>query len=298
MNYKPQEIKTGIIITLSTIILLVFLIAISGLDCFNTDKQYLARFNYTSGLEIGSTVRYGGMKAGSVKDMTICEDDNSKIQFVLTLDENIPVKTNSIATVTSIGIMGESHINISTGHPDSSLLPPGSMLICKEVPSIMQLMEPIGQIAENVNQSSLELKRMLGQDTRLELQSILTNLNTLLSQNQSDVKSILDNLNKATIELSNLSSRMNTLVESNQETISQSLVNLDETLVRTKNLVQNLDSMMQNVDNIVVTKGYHLSEIIENLNQTTNNLEEFSRSIKEQPWQLIRKSAPPERKIK
>lgn len=297
MDYKPQEIKTGIIITISTIILLIFLIGISGLECFNSDKKYLARFNYTSGLEIGSIIRFGGMKVGTVEEMKICEDDNSKIEFVLTVDENVPIKTNSIATITSIGIMGESHINISTGHPDSSLLPPGSMLTCKDVLPLMQLMEPIGQITDNINESVVELKKMLGQDTRDELQSVLKNLNTLLSTNQTNMNEMMANLNAASIELSTLSSRMDAIVESNQETISQSLENLDETLIRTRSMMQNLANMIEHVDNIIVNKGYHLSEIIENLDQTTSNLEEFSRSIKEQPWQMIRKSAPPERAI-
>ena len=298
MNYRPQEIKTGIIITLSALILIVFLIAVSGLKCFNSNKLYSARFNYTNGLEIGSVVRYGGMKAGTVKDMKICEDNNSMIHFVLEVNKNIPVKTNSIATVTSIGIMGEPHINITTGHPDSALLPPGTMIQCKDVPSIMQFMEPFSEIADNINESLDELKKMLGQENQDELHSILSNLNEMLSHNQSDVTNILTNLNKSTIELNKLSSRMDTIIASNQESISQSIENLDKTLTHTRSLVKNLDNMMQNVDELVLTKGYHLSELIENLNKTSNNLEDFSRSIKEQPWQLIRKSAPPERKIK
>ena len=160
MDYRPQEIKAGLMVVICTIVLLVFLITISGLHLFKSTKEYTARFDYTSGLEVGSVVRFGGMEVGVIKSMHIYEPDNSLIEFVLEIDENIPVKTNSEAVVTSIGLMGEFHINLSTGHPDSALLPAGSLLKFKTVPSLSQLTEPIAEIAENLNVTLKDINQL------------------------------------------------------------------------------------------------------------------------------------------
>jgi len=297
MEYRPQEIKAGIMVVLSFIILIVFLVAISGLDLFKSTKQYLARFNYISGLEVGSLVRYGGMEVGKIENMRISENNNSQIEFVLEVDNNVPVKTNSKATIASIGLMGEFHINISTGHPDSSLVPAGSLLNCEDVPPLMQLMEPIGEIADQIKETLSTVRQILGKDNQDELHSIFVNLNKLLGENQKNVNILIKNLSEVILNFNRMSTKVDRLLTSNEENISNSVTHLEETLVRTKKLMKNIDKMMVDLDHVVLTKGNDINEIMKNLSRTTNNLEEFSRSIKEQPWQLIRKSAPKERKI-
>jgi len=297
MEYRPQEIKAGLMVVLSFFILLVFLIAISGLDFFKSTKTYLARFNYTSGLEVGSLVRYGGMEVGKIKGMQICEDDNSQIQFILEVDSSVPVKTNSKATVTSIGIMGEYHINITTGHPDSALLAEGKLLKCEEVASLMQLMEPISDIADKINETLDEVKQILGKENQNEIHDIFVNLNTLLSENQKTIALMIQNLNEAIVDFKEMGDKVDNLLASNEDNISNSVKHLEETLAQTKGLMKNIDKIMVDLDNVLLSKGSNFNEILENLNETTSNLEEFSRAIKEQPWQLIRKSAPKERQI-
>ncbi len=297
MDYHPQEVKAGLMITLSILILIVLLVAISGLDMLKPKKQYLARFNNTGGLEIGSVVRFGGMEVGQIKTMRICEQDNSKIEFVLKVGEHIPVKSNSVATVTSIGIMGEQHINITTGHPDSALLADGSLLSCQDVMPIMQLMEPLGEILDQMNGTLTALRQILGQENQAGIRSILLNLNQLLAENQQSVSLMLRNLNEGVIGFSQVSGKIDSLLNSNADPIRRSMMNLEETLAETKKMMRNMDRMMITFDESVLQKGENLEAIMDDLSQTAGNLEEFSRTIKERPWQLIRKSAPAERKI-
>ena len=295
MEYRPQEIKAGLMIVVSFVILVLFLIAISGLDLFKSTTHYLARFSYTSGLEVGSLVRFGGMEVGTIERMHI---NDSMIEFVLEIDNNVPIKTNSEATVTSIGIMGEFHINISTGHPDSALLPSGSLLKCEDVPPLMQLMKPIAKAADQINEALVQVKQILRKENQNEIHSILLNLNKLLGENQKTVSVLIKNINEMILDFNRMGTKIDNLLTSNEENISNSVKHLEETLRQTKKLMNNIDKMMVDLDNVVKTKGNNFNEIMENLTRTTDNLEQFSRSIKERPWQLLRKSAPKERKIK
>ena len=112
MEYRSNEIKAGCMVIGGVILFIVFLIVISGLDLFKSTHIYFARFKYTSGIEEGSLVRYGGMEVGRVKQAQIAPDNNSLIEFELEVDANVPVKKDSKAIITSIGIMGEYYIEI------------------------------------------------------------------------------------------------------------------------------------------------------------------------------------------
>ncbi|MBN2012612.1 MCE family protein [candidate division KSB1 bacterium] len=297
MDYRPQEIKAGLMVVVSAILLIAFLIAVSGLKLFKKTNEYTVRYDYTGGLEVGSTVRFGGMEVGVIKDMHIYPKDNSLIEFVLEIDDSIPVKTNSEAMVTSIGLMGEQHINITTGHPDSALLPPGSLLRAKEVPSLSQLAEPMAEIATQVNETLTEIRALFGSDNQKQIASIFVNLNDLLEKNQESIATMMENTNKAIQDLNSLTDKVDDLLLNNESNISNSMQHLEETLQQTKNLMKHVDRMIVDLDNVVLTKGTNFNEIMDNLQRTTGNLEEFSRSIKDRPWQLIRKSAPADRDI-
>jgi len=146
MEYHSYEIKAGFIVILGIILLVAFLIMISGLDLLKSTKIYYARFKNTSGLEVGSLVRYGGMEVGKVKKVRIAPDNNSLIEFVIEIESKVPVKEDSDAIITSIGIMGEYYIEISTGSPNAALLPEDSLLNCKEITPMMMLTETVDQL--------------------------------------------------------------------------------------------------------------------------------------------------------
>jgi phospholipid/cholesterol/gamma-HCH transport system substrate-binding protein len=298
MEYRSNEIKAGCIVVLGIVLFVVFLVLISGLDLFKPTKIYLARFKYTSGIEIGSLVRYGGFEVGIVKQVRIAPDNNSLIEFEVEIDAAVPVKQDSEVLITSIGIMGEYYIEISTGSTGTALLPPGSLMNCKDATPMMMLTDKFGELSESLSQTIDQLNQLLGSQNRNQVQLILTNLNRLLEDNQNSIAAMMENSGQAIANLSQISNRLDTLLLENQDSISRSIQNLEATLLQSQSLIKSMQEAMKNVDNMIVTQDGNYENIMENLNRTSKNLDEFTRSIKERPWSLIRKSAPPERDIR
>ena len=146
MEYRSNEIKAGCFVGISIILLIATLFVVSGLDLFKSTKIYHVRFKYTGGIEVGSIVRYGGMEVGTIKEVRIADDDNSRIDFVIEIAENVPVKEDSKVFITSIGIMGEYYIEISTGSANSKLVPPGSLLNSKDITPLMMLTDTVDEL--------------------------------------------------------------------------------------------------------------------------------------------------------
>ncbi|HDP97937.1 MAG TPA: MCE family protein [bacterium] len=298
MEYRSNEIKAGCFVIISIFLLLAFLIIISGLDILKSTKTYLARFKYTSGIAVGSLVRFGGMEVGRVVGVKISEADNSLIEFELEVDEKAPVKEDSEVFITSIGIMGEYYIEISTGSPEGKSLPPGSLLNCIDVPPLMMLTQSFDKLTSQLEVTIKGINQMLGHDNQLQFNNILVNLNRLLEDNQKTVSSLVANMDAVLSDFHGMGSKMDTLLSQNQDGIARSVQHLEMTLAQTYEMIQQFQQTMTHINDVLVYQNNNYDEIMNNLNRTTKNLDDFSRTIKERPWSLIRKSEVRERQIK
>lgn len=297
MDYRSNEIKAGCLVIAGIVLLVTFLIVISGLDLLKQKKIYYAHFKYTSGVDVGALVRYGGMQVGRVKKVSIAPNDNTLIQFELEIGADVPVKRNSQAFITSIGIMGEEYIEITTGSQDAPLLPSGSLLNCKEVTPLMMLADSFDQLSEKLSVTIDHLNQILGRENQGQIQQLLVNLNRLLADNQRAIGALMANSSNVVANLSHLSSQLDTLLVENRDSISRSVQQLESTLHQTQQLMQTMQQTLTNADQLLTMQSNNYDQIMDNLQRTSQNLNEFSRAIKERPWSLIRKSAPAEREI-
>jgi phospholipid/cholesterol/gamma-HCH transport system substrate-binding protein len=298
MEYSSNEIKAGCLVILGVILFVGFLLLISGIDLFKSTKIYYARFKNTSGIEVGSLIRYGGMEVGKVKKVQIALDNNSLIEFEVEVDTDVPVKKDSEVMITSIGIMGEYYIEISTGSPESALLPPGSLLNCKDVTPLMMLTNTVEDLSKKLSRTIDNLNQLLGSENQNQAHQILVNLNRLLEDNQHAVVAMMKNSNEMLENLNHVSNQLDTLLIENQDSISRSIQHLETTLALSQELIKSLQETIKNIDQMIVMQNGNYDEIMENLRRTSRNLDEFTQTIKERPWSLIRKSAPKERVVR
>ncbi len=298
MEYRSNEIKAGCLVIFSIVLLIFVLVLVSGLDLFKKTKIYYAEFKYTSGIEEGSLVRYGGMQVGRVKEVRINDDDNSTIRFALEVDDDIPVKKDSDVFITSIGIMGEYYIEISTGSSQAEVLPPGSMLNSKEVTPLMMLTDSFDKLTGQLSVTVDQINQLLGSENQNQIHDLLVNLNSLLQDNQQGVSTMMENLNAVLANLNAMGGELDTLILKNQDSITNSINQLEMTLRESKQMMSEFRSTLGNMNQMVVSQDGNYDEIMDNLARTSRNLDEFTKIIKEKPWSLIRKSAPKEREIK
>jgi len=196
MEYRSNEIRAGCLVILGMILFVVFLILISGLDLFKSTKLYFARFKYTSGVEVGSLIRYGGMEVGRVKKVGIAPDNNTLIEVEIEIDADVPVKKDSEVIITSIGIMGEEYIEIATGSSNAELLPARSLLNCKDVTPLMMLTDTFDELGKKLSLTIDNLNQILGNENQNQISQVLANLNRLLEDNQQAIAAMMANSNE------------------------------------------------------------------------------------------------------
>jgi phospholipid/cholesterol/gamma-HCH transport system substrate-binding protein len=242
-------------------------------------------------------VRFGGFLVGTVTDLYIAPEDKTKIEVKLALNEKTPVRVDSEAFITTINLMGDFYIEVTTGSPTAELLSSGSRLRSRDVPPLSQMGEPLVKVSDQLETLLIRVNDLLRDENRAHLSNMLASADTLFDQSKGDITGIIANLHDLTVQLESLSSRLDKMMANNTEVLQNTLVQLNRTLARTDTLLMALSRTTQSVNGMVAYNQASLSEVMQNLEDASRHFEQFSRTIKERPWNLVRKSTPPDRKL-
>ena len=316
MNSKREQAWVGLFVLIAAALLIGTVLAVAGTFSVGGVAHH-AYFKSAGGLLPGATVRYAGMKAGRVETVRVDPQDSTRIEVAFTVGHGIPVKTDSVAKITSLGPLDENYVEVGTGTKDAPLAPPGSEVKSVTTVGISDLGDMIGnlapvaqQVLQNLNQRITELQTtvarvndLLNDRNRMNVSEGLGNLNAMLAEDRPKVSATLTNVQAASVKieplLDNLKITMkqandalahvDSVVLENRQDIRAVVVELKQTLLTASSLMEQLrNTMDQNTDNI--------DQIMVNLRVTTENVKQLTESLKTRPSVLIRGDTVKDRK--
>ena len=316
MNSKREQAWVGLFVLIAAALLIGTVLAVAGTFSVS-GVSHRAYFKSAGGLLPGATVRYAGMKAGRVESVRVDPQDSTRIEVAFTVGHAIPVKTDSVAKITSPGPLDENYVEVGTGTKDAPLAPPGSEI--KSVPTvgIADLGDMIGnlapvaqQVLQNLNQRLTELQvtvarvnDLLNDRNRTNVSEGLGNLNAMLAEDRPKVSAtlanvqtasakiipLLDDLKRTMKEANDALSHVDSVVLENRQDVRTAVVELKQTLLSASSLMEQLKNTMdRNTDNI--------DEILVNLRITTENAKQLTEALKTRPSVLIRGDTVKDRK--
>ena len=300
-DIRSSDVKAGLLVLLAIIIFFIFFFMITGLSLKTETKQYVTRFGYSNGIQAGTVVRLGGVLVGKVDRVYFPEDDRTKIEVQLTVKADAPVKQDSEAFITSSGIMGDYYVEITSGSQEAQVLPDGSILRSKDVPSLVQfgaqMAEPFDRIMAQVEDLLVNLNSVLDEKNTQHVSNMVGSLDTLIYQNQDAAKEITQNLAKMTDNLQAVTERLDKMMLNNSDNLNTALGRLNSSMAHADSLLMQLVRTTSQLNYMLTSNETNLYEVLENLQNVSNNFEVFSRKLKEQPWSLVRKTALPRREL-
>jgi phospholipid/cholesterol/gamma-HCH transport system substrate-binding protein len=141
MHRNVIETVMGGVVLLVAVFFLIF--AYSAADLRQVEGyELVARFDQIDGLSPGADVRISGVKVGSVVSQTL--DAQSYLAEVrMTIDPSVDLPEDTIAEVTSEGLLGGKFMSLSPGGSDVMLEPGGTIQFTQSSPGLEQL---LGQV--------------------------------------------------------------------------------------------------------------------------------------------------------
>ncbi len=192
MNAKTNYSLVGLFVLMSIVLIFVFVVWLIK----PTDETVLTPFKIyftesVSGLNIDSPVKYRGVTIGKVTKMRINPTNIEEIQVDILVDDDAPIKTDTVAKLKSQGITGLNYIDLSQGSKEAPFL----CDVEKNDPVIKSVPSFLVKVEESFGSVSLNLSKTLhstGQLLREENQEAITKTLKHLSATMDKIDTALD----------------------------------------------------------------------------------------------------------
>jgi phospholipid/cholesterol/gamma-HCH transport system substrate-binding protein len=308
MNSRREQVWVGLFVIVAVVLLIGTILAVAGTFSSGGIAHY-SYFKSAGGLIPGAVVRYGGMKAGRVETVRVDPQDTTRIEIDFRVDPGIPVKTDSVAKITTLGALADNYVEIGTGTKNAPLAPPGSEIKSVETIGIGDLgdmigsLEPVAQQAlNNLNERLTELKvtiarvnDVLDDKNRENLSNTLGNLNGMLAEDRPKVSATLTNVQAASAKIMPLLDDLKITMKQANETLShvdsvvlENRQDIRAIVVQLRQSMVTASALLEQVKGITDNNEDNIDEIMVNLRVTTENVRELTNELKTRPQTLIR----------
>jgi len=187
-----NETKTGMIVVAAIVVAVVFWVKTTD---FN-GKPYKVKtyFNYAEGIKIDSIVKLAGIEAGRVETVKFEYVPETKVELVLAINKKAKIHEDSVAFISTSGMIGDAYIGITPGSPDKAFVKDGAVLMSEDPVEMRKLMKKADAISEN-------LDKTLG-----EVKNLAENVNGLVKDNKNRIDNIATNLEETATNFKEFSS--------------------------------------------------------------------------------------------
>ncbi len=270
--------------------------------------QYRTYLRYAGGLEPGASVLYGGMNVGKVTAVRPWGADPTRIEILLDVKKDTPLNEKSVAKLGFVSVMNSAALSITTGTIDAKRLAPGSIVASQEAASLDEIAGKLATVADsantliteaqgelngisgNVNHLIANLDTMTGPRNQKKVQAILDNVDRLVADERPKIDRLTDQLSRVSEHADDTIQNVNGTVTDLRDPVRKDLAELQTTLEEAKGLLQSMQV-------VVRANDYKIDDTVENLREATDNLNQFTNSLKQRPWSLIRTTQPGDHQV-
>ncbi|OSS42229.1 putative ABC transport system periplasmic substrate-binding protein [Desulfurella amilsii] len=295
METKPNYILVGAFVIVLSAAIVIILLWLFGYRANESYKTYLILTKYSvNGLSQNSLVKYKGVNVGSVEKIDIDPNNPEIVRIFIKVKSNIPIKTDTIASVSVQGLTGLASIDLTGGTKNAPSL---ESVDHHEYPIIKSKMSELQKISQ-------------------ALPSLLDSANTLIKSmsevfnenNRQQISSILKNTDKVSkelfVELSNLNSTINKTNEA-MDSIKQAGQSAKDAFLSTNKLIESLQESSKNLAQISLNLNqlisenknqvnyftheslYNLNKLIEEVNKTTKTTNALINELRSNPSYIL-----------
>ena len=182
-----ERTLVGLFVLIAGGLLVGTMLAISG-GLGVAAVSHRAYFKFAGGVQPGAPVRYGGLTVGKVTRVRVDPGNSSRIEIDVAVDHDAPLKTDSVAKISTLGPLTDNYIEIATGHRARAAGASGFELASAEAFGLPQLGDAAQAMMPDMHSALQKLNQSLD-----GLQVTITRANDLLNdRNRANIGSSLE----------------------------------------------------------------------------------------------------------
>lgn len=320
MNSQRSDIKAGLFIVISIVLILGVLFSIRGVGRMFQPKQtrvvVFGLSDNIGGLGIGDEVRIGGYGVGEVQEIELADVSSSgaspqqQIQVTVKIPQKYQIRQNAVLRIETT-FTGQSVLNFENlgtgqpipagqpiaGSPDklsqlmASLSGSASDVRTTTIPRLNETIEKYKDLAVIArNQVDPDHDKSIGQTAR----QMMGEVRDLMGDTKGDIRSTMANLAKSTGALKDKLPSILTRTDDLLAKMDTAVAKADQTLDNLRVTAENTKVLSESARSVLVQNRAKLDSLAGSLKTTGDNLKAASAEIRRSPWRLLYKPAPGE----
>ena len=166
-----SAIKAGIFVVVCGLLLIASIVVLGQRSqLFTRQYRLVTEFRDAKGLMPGSDVRLAGVTAGTVRSVFVRRnhDGQGRVRVGLAIMQSYhPMITrDSIASIKTLGPLGDKYVEISLGSPDTQELAPGDFLKSEETEDFYEIAKQARETFEQANAIAGQVTKALEEFNR------------------------------------------------------------------------------------------------------------------------------------
>lgn len=273
-------VMVGLFVLTGFVLLFVLLLKITGEQ--SGSDEYFVEFSNVSGIKDGVVVSYGGYAIGTVNHVEpVIEGGQTHYRLALWVKPGWRIPVDSRARIVMPALISDKQIEITQGQSTQSLQP-GDLIPGTESVDMMALIDSLAlklstfipESTQNINQLISQLQYSADQLALLLRPQNINHLNSfiqnadLTSQNTLQLTEGLSQVNR---QLDSILGKTDQLLDENAGDVRHAVLELKKSM----------DAISGRIDSVM----YHLDASSQNMN-------EFSRTLRNNPGALLRNTPP------
>jgi phospholipid/cholesterol/gamma-HCH transport system substrate-binding protein len=314
---RAQKLRLGIFLAAGLSVLIGGIVILAGMKLGEKRDRYAIRWAdgavSLSGLDIGSPVKYSGIRIGRVDSVRIDPKDVGVILVEISVDGGTPIAEDTKANLGSQGITGLKYIELSRGSQSARVRKPG-----EEIPPGTSLFDNLASqaedIARKVDQVLDRVIDLTGPDMKARIAGVLerseklmATVDGLLEENRASLKVLSARLagtatqvEALAAELAGSARRANALLDESTallrnaratpERVNAFLEQGTAVLAETKQLMgpDGLQRTLGSLNTMLAQGRHNVMETIGFVREAAETMSALSQRLRDDPSLLIR----------
>ncbi|OGC01027.1 MAG: hypothetical protein A3G35_04240 [candidate division NC10 bacterium RIFCSPLOWO2_12_FULL_66_18] len=165
MTERQMQLRIGALVLVAILLFMGFVLSIGRRSALFEERYSLwTSFSSTEGLTVGAPVRLAGVTVGTVTRVAFGRDPKDRrIILTLTVEQRVRdrIREDSVASIGTIGLVGDKVLDITVGSFDRPPLSPGAQLASVDPPDYSRLLQKGDRILDNVTRITASLDEFL-----------------------------------------------------------------------------------------------------------------------------------------
>lgn len=326
MSVAGERTLVGIFVLVAAVLLFGTVIMVSG-GFGASGVPHPTYFKFAGGIQPGGAVRFGGLTVGKVKTIRVDPKNTTRIEVLVLVNKDAPIKVDSVAKITTLGALGDNYIEVSTGTETSPLLPSGEVLKSAEafglgqlgelfdslMPDVKAVLAKVSTDLDGLQTTITRANDLLNDKNRANLGATLDSVQGMLAETRPRVAMTLDNLNglltdtrpqlAATLtdarglmaklgpvldDLKVTTTKANDLLAHVDATLVENRADIRTSVIGLRDTLAKSQVMLDQLNSLLDQNSPNIDAVLDNLRLSTENIRALTETLEHSPASIIR----------